>query len=162
MPQSIDTRIAERRALHFETIDDVLADVDRIVAAERAGTLRRTGNWTTGQTFGHLAAWINYAYEGYPMRVPWFIRWIIRRRLKAMLQAGMDAGLRIPNTEAGTYGVDVLSTDEGANRLRTALERLKRGEPAKFDSPAFGPATLEERVRLNLRHAELHLSFMHP
>ncbi len=158
----VNTRTAERRSLSFKSIDDVLADVDRIVAAEKAGALRGSGNWTAGQTFGHLAAWIEYAYVGYPMRVPWFIRWIVRRQLRKMLRTGMTAGVRIPNAEAGTYGVEQLSTDDGAARLRTALDRLKRGEPAKFDSPAFGPATLEERVLLNLRHAELHLSFLHP
>jgi hypothetical protein len=55
MSQEINTPRAQRRALHFDTLGDVLRDVDRIVAAERAGTLRRTGNWTVGQTLGHLA-----------------------------------------------------------------------------------------------------------
>jgi hypothetical protein len=162
MPQLINTRSAERRSLSFTSLDDVLADVERIVAAEKGGTLRRTGNWAVGQTFGHLAAWINYAYEGYPMRVPWFIRWLVQRQLRKMLKTGMTAGVRIPKAEAGTYGVEPLSTDDGAARLRAALGRLKRGEPARFDSPAFGPATLEQRIQLNLRHAELHLGFLHP
>ena len=43
----IDTsKVQDRRKLRFHSIDDLLADVDRIVAAEKAGTLRRTGNWT--------------------------------------------------------------------------------------------------------------------
>ena len=62
--------------------------------------------------------------------------------------------------EDGTVGIEPLSTAEGADRLRRALTRLKRGEPAKFDSPAFGLMSHDDRVQLNLRHAELHFSFL--
>ncbi|RJP33680.1 MAG: DUF1569 domain-containing protein [Phycisphaerales bacterium] len=157
----IDTAKAERRRLRFNSIDEVLAEVDRIVAAEKAGRLRRTGNWTAGQVLGHLATWIEYAYTGYPMRVPWFIRFLIRRKLPAMLRDGMQAGVRIPKVEGGTYGTEDVSIDEAAKRLRAALDRMKR-EPPRHHSPAFGPMSDEDRVTLNLRHAELHLGFLHP
>lgn len=126
------------------------------------GTLRRTGNWTAGQTFGHLAAWINYAYEGFPMKVPWFIRILVRTKKAKYLRDGMDAGIRIPRVPGGTFATEALDTQEGATRLKSALARLKSGEPARFESPAWGPMTLEDRIALNLRHAELHLSFLHP
>jgi hypothetical protein len=163
MPAAIDTaRVADRRRLHFNSIDDVLADIDRIVAADKAGTLRCTGNWTAGQTLGHLAAWIDYGWDGYPMRVPWFIRLILKRKARNLIAGEMPSGVRIPGTEAGTYGVEVLTTDDGAARLRKALSRLKDREPTRFDSPAFGPMSYDDRIALNLRHAELHLSFLHP
>lgn len=155
-------KVSDRRKLRFKTVDELLADVDRIAAADKAGKLRRTGNWTAGQAFGHLAAWINYAYEGFPMKVPWFIRFLIRRKLKTYLTAGMDAGVHIPRAKGGTYATDPLSTEEGAEQLRKALRRLQSGEPAKFDSPAFGTMAPKDRIALNLRHAELHLSFLHP
>ncbi|MGE0480190.1 MAG: DUF1569 domain-containing protein [Phycisphaerae bacterium] len=149
-----------RRPLRLDTLDDLLAEIDRIVVADRAGTLRTCGNWTPGQAFGHLATWINYAYEGFPIRVPWFIRILIRRKLKSYLRDGMPTGVRLPNVAAGTYGVDVLPIDEGADRLRAAVRRLQNGEPSRHDSPAFGPLSLEDRIALNLRHAELHLSHL--
>jgi hypothetical protein len=160
----IDTgKVADRRGLRFNSIDDLLADVDRIVAAERAGRLRQAGNWTAGQTMGHLAAWINYAYDGFPMdRPPWFVRFILGFLKKKYLRDGMPAGVRIPKAENGTYGTEPLSTAEGADRLRKALARLKSGETARYDSPAWGRMPDEERIALNLRHAELHLSFLHP
>ncbi len=37
--------------------------------------------------------------------------------------------------------------------------RLKNGEPCTHDSPAFGALSHEDRIRLNLRHAELHLGY---
>ncbi len=153
----------DRRPLRFCTIDDVLADVDRIVAADKAGKLRCTGNWTAGQAMGHVAAWSNFAYEGFPMDPPpWIIRLILGFLKKKYLRKGMPAGVEIPKVKGGTFATDVLSTDEGAARLRKAMIRLKSGEPAKFDSPAWGHMPDNERIALNLRHAELHLSFIHP
>ncbi len=161
--KQIDTKkIADHRQLRFESIDDVLAEIDRIVQAEEQGTLRAVGNWTPGQIMAHIAAWIEYGYDGYPLKPPpWFIRWILRRMGKKYLRDGMPKGARIPGVEDGTYGADDMPTREAAARLKTAFMKLKRGEPARFDSPGFGKMDHEDRVRLNLRHAELHLGFLH-
>ncbi len=82
---------------------------------------------------------------------------------KSILTKPMRAGMKLgPRTPGGTFGTEVLSTEEGASRLRTSLARVQRGEPPKYHSPAFGPMPEEERIALNLRHAELHLGFLHP
>jgi hypothetical protein len=154
-------KVFDRRKLRFETIGELRAEVDRVVGAERAGTLSLVGNWTVGQIFGHLAAWINYSYDGYPLKPPpWFIRIILRWQVKKYLKHGMPAGVRIPRVENGTLATEPLDTDEGAKRLRAALVRLASDEPARYDSPAFGPMSHADRIQLNLRHAELHLSFL--
>jgi hypothetical protein len=152
---------ADRRAVRFETVDELRAEITRLLAADAAGRLRHSGQWTAGQTFGHLAAWIEYAYTGFPTRVPWFVRLFIRLKLDRYLRDGLPAGVRIPGARGGTYGIEPLDTAEGARRLRAALDRLER-EPARYDSPAFGKLTEPQRVALNLRHAELHLSYLHP
>ncbi len=159
----IDTaKATDRRNLRFNSIDELLADIDRIVESDKKGTLRHIGNWTAGQIFGHIAGWIDYAYEGYPTKVPWFIRMFIRPKRTKYLREGLPAGVRIPRAEGGTYATQAYPTAEGADRLRKALRRLKSREPARYDSPAFGKLTDDERIALNLRHAELHLSFLHP
>ena len=159
----IDTaKVKDRRQLRYESIDDLLLDIERLIAAEKSGTLRTTGNWTAGQVLGHIATWIEYGYEGYPMRVPWFIRFFLRKKKAKYLRDGMVPGVRIPGTVDGTFGTALMTTEEGAARLRRAAQRLQDGEPAKFDSPAFGPMPHDERVAFNLRHAELHMSFLHP
>jgi hypothetical protein len=161
MNEPVNTANVPRRSLRFTTIDDVLAEIDRIVAADHGGILKSAGNWTPGQIMGHVAAWINYSYEGYPLRPPpWFIRFILRRMVKKYLRDGMPAGRRIPGIESGTVGIEPLETAEGADHLRRALRRLTTDEPAPYDSPAFGPMSAEGRIQLNLRHAELHLSFL--
>lgn len=164
MPQSIDTaHVTERRKLRFSSIAELDAEIERIVAADATGRLRTTGNWTAGQTLGHLASWINYGWEGYPFpNPPWFVRFFLKLMRKKYLRDGMPAGVKIPNADGGTYGTEKLTTAEGGDRLRRALRRLQSGDAPPHHSPAFGPMSLEDRVALNLRHAELHLGFLHP
>jgi hypothetical protein len=160
---TIDTaKVADYRKLRFNSIDELHREINMIVEADHAGRLRRSGNWTAGQIFGHIASWITYAYEGYPMKPPsLFIRWFLKVKKKTYLRDGMPRGVRIPGVKDGTFATEPLTTDEGARRLREALERLKSGEPPRYHSPAFGPLQPDERVQWQLRHAEEHLGFLH-
>lgn len=164
MSAAIDTgKVTQRRRLRFQSIDELSAEIDGIVEAEAAGRLRVLGNWSVGQVLGHLAAWINYGWDGYPFPPPpWLVRFMLKFLRKKYLRDGLPAGFRIPKVADGTYGVERLSTENGAAELRRALRRLKAGESAKFHSPAFGPISHDERVAMNLRHAELHLGFLIP
>ena len=73
----------------------------------------------------------------------------------------MRVGARIPRTEHGTLGTEPCTCEQGLARLSTVWERLKR-EPPTEPNVIFGPLTHEETVQMNLRHAELHLSFLKP
>jgi len=53
-----------------------------------------------------------------------------------------------------------MPTDQGIARLRKAFQRLKAREEAAYDNPAFGRMSHEDRIRLNLRHPELHLGHL--
>lgn len=162
MPDEISTaKVAGRRKLWFENVAQAEVEIDRIVAADQAGTLRAIGNWSPGQILNHIAAWIEYGYEGYPIGPPpFFIRWLLKRMGRRYLRRGMPAGARIPKIPQGTFGQDDSSVHEAAQRAKRALARLASGERALHDSPAFGPMSHEERIQLNLRHAELHLGFL--
>ncbi|MFO0839653.1 MAG: DUF1569 domain-containing protein [Phycisphaerae bacterium] len=154
---------AQRRALRFNSINELIAEIDRIVAADAAGRIRRTGNWTAGQAMNHLGSWIEYGYEGFPFPPPpWFVRIILRFMKNKYLRQGMPSGVRIPGAAEGTYATEPMSAVDAAAKLKKALGRLQRGEAPRFDSPAFGKLTEDERIALQLRHAELHLSFLHP
>ena len=158
----VDTgKVTVRRTLRFESIDAMMSEVDRLVEAERAGRLRRLGNWTLGQTLGHLAAWADYGYTGFPMKVPFFIRWVLRLRKRKFLYGPMRAGVRIPGVEGGTLATEPMTVDEALGRLRRIMERLKV-EPPTAPNPIFGPLRHDEAIALNLRHAELHLGFLAP
>lgn len=154
-------RAAGWRRLHFDSIDACAAEVRRILAADQEGRLEALGNWTPGQILAHIAAWIDYAYDGFPVAPPPFpIRWILRWQLPGILAKGMARGVRIPRVPGGTTGMDPIPVAAAAERLLASLRRLASDAPAPHASPAFGPMSDEDRRRLNLRHAELHLGYL--
>ena len=158
----VDTKKAPgRRILRFESIDEALAEVDRLVDAEHAGRLKRVGNWTLGQALGHLAAWVEYSYTGAPLKVPFFIKWILRLQKRKFLYEPMRTGARIPGIPGGTLATEPMPLDEAEGRYRRALERLKSRAPTALN-PIFGVLTHNEWIALHLRHAEGHLGFMVP
>jgi hypothetical protein len=160
---SVDTKHTDRRTLRFESLADMRRDLDALEAAHRRGSLHRTGNWTEGEIFTHLAAFINYGYDGYPKEIspPWIVALLfIRWRRSSYMRKGFPAGVRIPGTSRGTIGMENVSFDEGLARLRAALDRLEASH-APHPSPAFGPMTHPEQIKFQLRHAELHLGFLH-
>ena len=151
----------EWRRLRFESIAECKAEIARIVEAQQAGQLRAHGKWSAGQVLAHVAAWIEYGYVGYPIgKPPFFIRWILRLGLGSMFSKGMSRGVKIPGVKGGTTGADEMPTLAAAERLYKALDRLESVEEPKFDSPAFGAMSKGDRIRLNLRHAELHLGYL--
>lgn len=83
---NIDTKnVAEFRKLRFETIDQCKEEIERIKTAAANGSLAAHGNWSPGQVLTHVAAWINYAYDGFEVKPPpFFIRWFLRWGLAKM------------------------------------------------------------------------------
>ncbi len=158
----VDTgKVVGRRELRFESLDEVLAEVERLAAAERAGRLRRLGNWTLGQTLGHLASWAEYSYTGAPLKAPFFVKWFLRLRKRKFLYGPMRAGVKIPRVEGGTLATEAVPLDEGLERMRRVLGRLKSEAPTA-PNVIFGPLSHDEWVALHCRHAELHLGFLVP
>jgi Protein of unknown function (DUF1569) len=160
----IDTRkVTDRRQLRFASLEEAVRDAEALAEAERRGTLRSVGNWTLGQAIGHIAFWARAPLDGYPEmpQMPWLLRKLLPLFKNGFLNKRLPAGGRIPGVPAGTFGLDLLATDEALAQLRTAFERLARETPT-VPNPMFGELTHEEWIKLNLRHAELHLTFFHP
>lgn len=156
-------KVKNRRKLRFETFDDVIRDAEALAAAERAGTLRPLGNWTLGQALGHVASWARYPLDGYPdmAQPPWLLRMLVPLMKGRFLNKGLPAGVRIPSVPEGTFGVEQKPTDQALAELREALPRIQSQAPTR-PNPILGPLTHDQWVKLNLRHAELHLSFFQP
>lgn len=154
-------KTTDHRKLRFTSIADLRAEVERVAAAERTGMLRRSGNWTVGQVFNHLATWMEFGWKPCPIRPPFFIRWIVKGRKAKYLNEGMPAGVRIPRVEGGTLGTEPATLEDGLRRYMAAIDRTEREAPME-PSPIFGPLTHQEFINGQLRHAELHLGFLHP
>jgi hypothetical protein len=152
--------VAGRRRLHFGTVGAAVAEVDRLADAERAGRLRHVGNWRFGQILGHLAGWVDYSYDGVPMKVPAVLRWVARPFKNRMLYKPMGAGSWLPRVPNGTFCTEAMDTEQGLARFRSTFGRLGAECPARPHA-LLGPLTHQEWINQHLRHAELHLSFLH-
>jgi hypothetical protein len=157
----VNTRTVKNRpSLSFEHPEQILLCAHTLVEAEDAGRLERLGNWSLGRCFAHLAAFIDFAYDGYPpgLKPPAVLRLIGPLLKRRFLTRPLPAGVRIPRTPTGTVGDDEVSTDEGLARLTAAVARLAAAPPTA-PNPIFGALSHSEWIALHLRHAELHLSF---
>lgn len=157
-------RKGQRRKLRFESPEQAIAEARRLVDAENAGRLERSGNWTLGQNLAHLSAWLTFAFEGVPdvVKPPALLKFMMRNMFLGMiLNKGMMSGVRISGLKEGTLGQDDIPAGEALARLEKAWTRMKASKPP-HPNVLFGDLTHEQWIKLNLRHCELHMSFMHP
>jgi hypothetical protein len=152
-----------RRKLRFECIDDAIAEAERLVAAEREGRLRQGGSWSLGQALGHLSTWASFAFDGYPPEVhaPLPVRLVLRVLRRRILTKGMMSGVRIRGIPGGTLGTEPIESAKALEMCRQAFQRIANSCPINVN-PAFGRLSHEQWIMLSLRHAELHLGFLHP
>jgi len=69
--------------------------------------------------------------------------------------------MRLSGVEGGTYGIEALDSREGLCPFDFAALRLEKQFPAT-PNPLFEKLTHDEWKRLQLRDAELYLSFFDP
>ena len=150
--------MTDRRLLHFDTVNQALTKVDQLADADVAGTLTTSGRWTFGQALNHIATWVDYSYDGVPLKLPLPLRLILRLIKGRVLHSPMRPGSRLPRTPNGTLATEVVSSAAGLDHIRGAFGRLNE-QPTTQPHPAFGPMTHADWTALHLRHAELHLSF---
>jgi hypothetical protein len=160
MVTAINTgKVTGRRTLHFQTIEDILADVDRLASSREIGTL---GNLSAGQIFKHLSTTMEKSIDGYRSQLPAPLRFVFRLLFKnAFLNKRMSAGFTLPKGAQAELVPGPTGTDEAAQDIRRVIRRLQT-ESNRAPSPVLGPLTRDEWNRLHCRHAELHLSFLIP
>jgi len=159
----IDTRKAARRELAFHCTGCLREDLAKIEAADRAGTLRVTGNWTAGENLDHVAKAMEFSIDGFPpeVRVAWPLR-MIARLMKGRMTSGktLPAGFKLSKESAAFLPSPGTSTADGLARMRRVLDRVDSGARCTHASPAFGAMSHDEWMRLHLGHAQLHLGFV--
>jgi hypothetical protein len=154
----VDTaKITGRRSLTFNTLDDILADVERLNQAK----VRPLGNWSPGQILKHLTVPMIWCLDGAPLTSPWYMRavgWMMKKRF---LRNPMPAGFKLPDKFAAELVPAETSWEDGLQAFRSTIARLK-AEAQRHPSPFLGELTTEQWVQLHCRHSELHLSFLVP
>lgn len=155
---AIDTaKVQGRRTLKFSSLQDVLADAERM----SAGNVRVLGNWSAGQIFQHLATSLNDSIDGSDVRFPWYLTIPARLMKKKLINGFMSPGFKLPPAAAEVLEPAPTSTEAGLSALRSAIARVQR-DPRRAINPVFGVITDEEWTRIHLAHAALHLSFLVP
>src|SRR5262245_54366842 len=159
MATEIDTcKVKERRQLRFNSLDDILADVERLACSK---SVRAVGNWSSGQVLQHLAMTMDNSIDGFPAFVPAPIRVLLRTFMKRrFLTRPMPAGFNLPAGAAKMLPPPP-RWDAGLANVRRAMQRVKK-ETRRSPHPAFGPMTADEWEQIHCRHSELHLSFLIP
>ncbi|HEY1375761.1 MAG TPA: DUF1569 domain-containing protein [Gemmataceae bacterium] len=149
--------VTGRRHLHFDTLDDILADVEQL----NWGPIKNLGNWSPGQVLKHLTILMTGSLDGFHHRAPWFIRLVGKVVKKRFLTKPMSAGFQLPKAPAAEFVPGPIEWADALPQFREAVRRLK-AEEKREPSPFLGPMTRQEWDQLHCRHAELHLSFLVP
>src|SRR5206468_12018130 len=92
-----------RRTLRFNSFDDVMPDVDRLLEGHTT-----VGNWSLGQICNHLAGALVASVEGFPGRAPWLVRKTLGRlKWRQIRGTGtMPAGVQLPERVRPRPGLD--------------------------------------------------------
>ena len=153
---SVNTaKVEGRRKLHFNSLDEILADVEKL----NQGKVRAIGNWTPGQVVKHLSVPMLWCLDGAKVKSPWYIRmfgWMMKNRF---VKNPMPAGFALPKYIEPHLVPGPTTWEEGLAALRAAIARMK-SENQRHPSPFLGVLTHEQWDMLHCRHSELHLSFL--
>lgn len=149
--------MSSRRTVHFSTLSEVIQDAEHLI-----GNHHTVGQWSFGQICQHLAKAMVASIDGFGFKAPWFARWFIAPLVKnSLLIKPMRAGFKLPSKGKALLPDDGISADEGLRQLKAAVDRLSHETPTA-PHPFLGAMASEEVMQLQLRHCELHMSFVVP
>lgn len=147
----------ERRPLSFARLDDVMPEVDRLLAG-----YERRGAWSLGQVCQHLAVALQLTVEGGGRRGPWVLRAVIGPIIRRhILRTGrIPGGIKVPHPRL-TPSAEADDRAE-AESLRATI-RLFLAEPGPFAThPSLGAMDADQWRRFHCIHCAHHLSFLRP
>jgi hypothetical protein len=152
------TAHAQRRALRFDTLEAIEAELDLLAAAHHAGTLRHLGNNTPGQVLHHLARWADrYLRRDLPGPLPLHVRLVGRVMKHRFLTRGFPAGLPGPDGQRQTE--PEVSFEQGLDYLRRMHDQMRSADLTQM-TPFLGRLTHDQIMTIHRRHCELHLAFL--
>lgn len=152
--------MADRRKINCATLDDVMPDVDRLLATG----YDREGSWSLGQVCQHLSKSLLQSAEGPQIRsfalllLRWTIGPFVRRRI--LRKRAMPTGIKISSASL-VPGAEVEDRAE-AEALRGAIRAFLATDGPFNPHPIFGALSQEEWRQLHTIHAQHHLSFLKP
>lgn len=153
------TSVIQRRKLHFDSLEEALAEAERLSDT----AVITTGSYSLGQILEHLARTIDVVTgfrESPPVSLP--IRMVARMLKSRFLNRPMRSGFKLPSKSQSVFWPsEEVETAAGLRHFRESIDRFDSTEPLPRHI-LLGEMTRPEHVQLQCRHAELHLSFVHP
>jgi hypothetical protein len=152
-----------RRQLSFNTLDEVIADVERL----QAKGYTATGQWDLSQVCRHLAEWLRFPVQGFPRMNPvlglvfWVLRNTIGRRSFRKFLDGKPFPAGKPTMPQTVFPAGGNAT-EAVALLQQSIDGFKNHRGPVQPSPLFGAMTYDDAVRMQLLHCAHHLSFLVP
>lgn len=157
---AVRTADADRRELEFDTLDEAVAEAERLAS----GSYRTTGNHTFGQILEHLAR--THDMTTGKMEAPsppWYMRLMITVMKPLIVKdQPLKPGFKLPTKAEAIFWPDQdFDVQEALTHLKDSVENYKQNGPLE-KHPMFGTLTREQNDRMNCRHCALHLGFVHP
>ncbi len=147
---------AARRALTFASLDEIMPDVERLLAGHVT-----VGRWSLGQICNHLELAIRLSMDGAPERAPWLVRRAfgpVALRLSFWL-GRMPQGVKVPEIYLPRPGLDA---SREADALRAAIKRFGSFTGRFDEHPMLGRLSPGQWERFHCLHCAHHLSFAVP
>ena len=152
------TSTPERRELSFASLDEVVAEAERLAGGE----VRTTGNYSFGQILEHLARTHDMAtgkLDAPP--TPLFIR-LMMPFVRSSLIKNVKPGFKLsPDAQAFFWPDQEVEVQTALAHLKESVERFNTVGPLP-KHPIFGKISTEQATELNRNHCAMHLSFVHP
>ena len=160
MANEVNTaKVTGRRELRFESLDEVLADAESLAS----GPWQQSGNWSLGQITKHLAISFENTADGREFKAPWFVRLVMPFFKKSFIEKPLSPGFKMPEAMKPVYAPPAqVETDEGLAALRAAIDHFNATKELPPRSTILGKMSREDWVQFQLRHSEMHLSFIVP
>lgn len=154
---------SQKRRLKFADFDQLLNEINSL--QDRG--YRSNGKWTLAQVCGHLADWMRFPVDGFPvppiyMRpIFFFLKISMGDKMKRdILENGFKDGM--PTAPETIPEADEMTDQQGIDVLDKTITRVMAYNGELLPSPLFGPMDKETLIQVTLLHAEHHLGFLEP
>ncbi len=147
-----------QRPLMFDSIDEILPEVERL----SAGEVTTTGQFTYAQILEHLARTLDIVCGDGKLVVSLPMRIFARAMRPVVLSRPIRPGFNLPSSAQWVmWPKDDVNPNEALRHFRSALARYQATEPLPAH-PLFGSMTRPQHDKLHCGHCAMHLSLVHP
>ena len=154
-------KVSDRRQLSFASMADILADVEKLDAAEKEGKeISASGNWSPAQIIEHVMFFVDGSMDGFDFKAPLPLRILGLIGRSFILNKPMKPGIKLPRKMSMVLPHPKSIWFDAVSHARKAILRVEAGKYMDQPSPLLGTMSHEDWVKLHCRHAEMHFSFI--